>query len=156
MIGLGDEALEPSPRSEFKEPGGGVDENGTSKEDGEGGQWLLCVVVCSGDGLYVGADRMCGDIFCMLHTYDGVTRSRTVRFLYLEGVAPHSTKACSETSRSTPAPRHTAANQGAVGFRLNIFVIRIVVVRLCNFHRGSRHVSYGSYAPWLVFPMPKQ
>lgn len=52
------------------------DGGGGSKE--EEGHWLLCVVVCLGEGLYVGPKRTCGDIFCMLHTYDGVCRSRTV------------------------------------------------------------------------------
>ena len=49
------------------------------RQDGDANQdhWLLCVVVCSGSGLYVGSDKSCGDIFCMLHTYDGVIRSKT-------------------------------------------------------------------------------
>jgi hypothetical protein len=77
-LGAADETAKPSPRSESQKADGIDDENLTSKEDTDGGQWLLCVVVCSGDGLFVGADRMCGDIFCMLHTYDGINRSRTV------------------------------------------------------------------------------
>ncbi len=39
--------------------------------------WLLCAVVCSGKGLYVGNNTL-GDLFCMLHTSDGSVRSRTV------------------------------------------------------------------------------
>uniref|UniRef100_A0A7S0E576 Cyclic nucleotide-binding domain-containing protein n=1 Tax=Hanusia phi TaxID=3032 RepID=A0A7S0E576_9CRYP len=38
--------------------------------------WLLCAVVCSGKNLFVGEEQL-GDLFCMLHTSDGVCRSRT-------------------------------------------------------------------------------
>jgi len=54
-------------------PSGDVtgDPVGASGED-----WLLCAVVVSGKGLYVGEGTL-GDLFCMLHTSDGVCRSRT-------------------------------------------------------------------------------
>ena len=45
-------------------------------DDDTSGYWLLCAVICSGKGLYVG-DGQIGDLFCMLHTSDGVCRSRT-------------------------------------------------------------------------------
>jgi hypothetical protein len=44
-----------------------------SRED----SWLLNVVICSGRDLFVG-HKTEGDLFCMLHTFDGVSRSRTV------------------------------------------------------------------------------
>ena len=51
----------------------------TDGDDGDdaSGYWLLCAVICSGKGLYVGEGQL-GDLFCMLHTSDGVCRSRTV------------------------------------------------------------------------------
>jgi hypothetical protein len=51
----------------------------TDGDDGDdaSGYWLLCAVICSGKGLYVGEGQL-GDVFCMLHTSDGVCRSRTV------------------------------------------------------------------------------
>ena len=45
-------------------------------DDDTSGYWLLSAVICSGKGLYVG-DGQIGDLFCMLHTSDGVCRSRT-------------------------------------------------------------------------------
>jgi hypothetical protein len=54
--------------------GGDVAEEASSAGGEE--DWLLCAVVVSGKGLYVG-DGTLGDLFCMLHTSDGVCRSRT-------------------------------------------------------------------------------
>ena len=71
-----------SRRSSSETPSPGEESVGSAATDGEDGDdtsgyWLLCAVICSGKGLYVG-DGQLGDLFCMLHTSDGVCRSRTV------------------------------------------------------------------------------
>ena len=70
-----------SSSSETPSPGeDSVASGATDGDDGDdtSGYWLLCAVICSGKGLYVGEGQI-GDLFCMLHTSDGVCRSRTVR-----------------------------------------------------------------------------
>jgi len=67
--------------SETPSPGEeSVTSGATDGDDGDdsSGYWLLCAVISSGSGLYVGEGQL-GDLFCMLHTSDGVCRSRTVR-----------------------------------------------------------------------------
>jgi hypothetical protein len=48
-----------------------------SVEENRESSWLLNVVICSGRDLLVGRN-VAGDLFCMLHTFDGVSRSKTV------------------------------------------------------------------------------
>ena len=48
-----------------------------SAEESRESSWLLNVVICSGRDLWVGKN-VAGDLFCMLHTFDGVSRSKTV------------------------------------------------------------------------------
>ena len=53
-------------------------ENLAAAEETRESSWLLNVVICSGRDLFVGKNTA-GDLFCMLHTFDGVSRSKTVR-----------------------------------------------------------------------------
>jgi len=76
------EAFSASRGSSSNTPSPGEESLGSGATDGDDGDdasgyWLLCAVICSGTGLYVGEGQL-GDLFCMLHTSDGVCRSRTV------------------------------------------------------------------------------
>ena len=50
-------------------------------------KWLLNAVICSGRNLFIGSKTV-GDLFCLLHTYDGVSRSRMVRLALLPSPPP--------------------------------------------------------------------
>lgn len=79
---LNNPVMDGSRRSSSETPSPGEESAGSAATDGDDGDdasgyWLLCAVICSGKGLYVGEGQL-GDLFCMLHTSDGVCRSRTV------------------------------------------------------------------------------
>jgi hypothetical protein len=65
-----------SQHADSNPPANSRDDMGSTDESSES-SWLLNVVICSGRDLFVG-QNMAGDLFCMLHTFDGVSRSRTV------------------------------------------------------------------------------